>query len=129
MRRRKNKPRKSGDTMDLNATFDQLMMAVMNGNISALQSIPEENFSMKDNSAIQFACQLGRLDVVKFLCDSQNVDLTVDNGYALRTAVASRRYEVVKYLLENHYFSKDALKIAKEWAMPRRDIILLIEKV
>ena len=56
-----------------------------------------------DNYAIRWACDNGKIDVVKYLMEnwSHLIDIAAKNNYAIRYACYNGHILVVKYLMEN----------------------------
>jgi ankyrin repeat protein len=76
-----------------------LRAACRNNNFTAVRYFLERHNYTNINKAFREAIHYERFDIIKY-CVSRNVDVNVDNGYALKYGAYCNNLKIVKYLVE-----------------------------
>lgn len=103
----------------MESKIEEFKKVVIEGNLDKIKDFIKDGIdpSIHNNLAIQVSSFKGHLEVVKFLCSLENVDITTKNKAILRSACWKGHLEIIKFLcsLENFKPSEDAIKYAADY--------------
>ena len=106
----------------------QFECAAMNNDLEKIKELcnhKDVTPSRNNNLALKSACQMGHLEVAKFLLENCDVDINNDYGWALAKSVKNNRIEVVKLILSRKELITSSIHFIKAVKYGHLEIVKL----